>query len=250
VTVAIVIPARMASTRFPGKPLVKLAGKPMIQWVVEAAHRAELGDNVWVATPDPAIAGTVAGFGGFPILTGNHHVSGTDRVAEVAQSRPADIYVNVQGDEPLIAPETIRACAQPLLDNPEVQMASVWTECSEEEQPLASVVKCVTDLDGFALYFSRHPIPFPRQPRAQQVKKHVGLYAFRREVLLQFATWTPTPLEQAESLEQLRFLEHGVRIKMARAEASVVAVDTPEQAAQAEAELERLIRKVPENRPP
>ena len=237
----------MASTRFPGKPLALLAGKPMVQWVVEAASEAGLGDDVLVATPDEEIREAVERFGGRAILTGNHHVSGTDRIAEVAASFPADIYVNVQGDEPLIAPETIRACAAPLLADESVAMASIWTECTPEEEPLPSVVKVVTDLDDFALYFSRHPIPFPRQVRPAPLKKHVGIYAFRRDVLAMFAEWTPTPLEQTESLEQLRFLENGVRIKMARAEASVVAVDTPEQAILADDLLRR--RVTPSSRP-
>lgn len=227
----------MASTRFPGKPLTMLAGKSMIQWVVEAAHQCGIGDHVLVATPDQAIIDAVKDFGGQGVLTGSQHLSGTDRIAEVAAACAADVFVNVQGDEPLIVPETIRACAQPLLDDRSVEMASVWTECSDEEAELPSVVKVVTDQNDFALYFSRYAVPFPRNLRADPLKKHVGIYAFRREVLLRFAGWASTPLETAESLEQLRFLENGVRIKMSRAEASVVAVDTPEQAAQAHALL-------------
>jgi 3-deoxy-manno-octulosonate cytidylyltransferase (CMP-KDO synthetase) len=190
-----------------------------------------------VATPDLEILDAVRDFGGQGVLTANYHVSGTDRIAEVAAACEAHVFVNVQGDEPLIAPETIRACAQPLLDNPSVDMASIWTECSDEEEELPSVVKVVTDHNDFALYFSRYAVPFPRNVRVDPLKKHVGIYAFRREVLLRFAEWAPTPLETTESLEQLRFLENGVRIKMSRAEASVVAVDTPEQAAQAHALL-------------
>lgn len=234
----------MASTRFPGKPLAILAGKPMIQWVVEAARRSEIGDRVLVATPDQAILDAVRDFQGQAVLTGNHHLSGTDRIAEVAAGCEADVFVNVQGDEPLIAPETIRACAQPLLDDPSVEMSSVWTECAEEEAELPSVVKVVTDQQDFALYFSRHAIPFPRHGRMDPLKKHVGIYAFRRDVLLRFSRWAPTPLERAESLEQLRFLENGVRIKMARVAASVIAVDTPEQAALAHA---LLLGRQPEN---
>ncbi|HWD40015.1 MAG TPA: 3-deoxy-manno-octulosonate cytidylyltransferase [Fimbriimonas sp.] len=231
-SVAIVIPARMASTRFPGKPLCDLLGKPMIQWVVEAAQKAGVADRILVATPDQEILARCAAFGAETYLTRNDHPSGTDRLAEVADKVEAEVYINVQGDEPLIDPKTIRACAEPLLQDSSVRMSSVYSICDESELDNPAAVKVVTNIEGFALYFSRHPIPYPRNPRPEPVKKHVGIYAFRRDVLLRFATWSQTPLERAESLEQLRFLENGVRIKMARGEGSVLAVDTPEQAEQ------------------
>jgi len=227
---AIVIPARMASTRFPGKPLVDLCGKPMLQWVVEAARKADLTDEIVVATPDDEILDACARLDIAAVRTALSHPSGTDRLAEVSDHLFADVYVNVQGDEPLIDPETIRACAQPLLEDPTLEMGSIFSAITDEEIDNPAVVKVVTDVQGNALYFSRHAIPFPRNPRVSPVKKHVGIYCYRRDVLQRFASWEQTPLEATESLEQLRFLEHGVRIRMSEGKASAVAVDTPEQA--------------------
>ncbi|CAN5389890.1 3-deoxy-manno-octulosonate cytidylyltransferase [soil metagenome] len=220
----------MASTRFPGKPLCDLMGKPMVQWVVEAAHRAKISDTVIVATPDDQIRKVCESFGAMVVMTSDQHPSGTDRLAEVSLHLDADILVNVQGDEPLISPETIRACAAPLLSDPTIQMGSVFSICPQEELDNPAVVKVVTDLNGFALYFSRYAIPYPRNPRTTTVKKHVGIYAFRREVLQSFSGWPQSPLEITESLEQLRFLENGVAIKMSEGKGSDLAVDTPEQA--------------------
>jgi 3-deoxy-manno-octulosonate cytidylyltransferase (CMP-KDO synthetase) len=220
----------MASTRFPGKPLVDLLGKPMLQWVFEAAVKSGVADRIVVATPDDEILRACRSFGAEAMQTRIDHPSGTDRIGEVSETVESDFYINVQGDEPLIAPETIRACAQPLSDDLDIQMASVYSACSNQEIENPAVVKVVTDRDGFALYFSRHAIPFPRNPRTEPVKKHVGIYAYRRDALRAFATWPVTPLERTESLEQLRFLENGVRIKMSEGAASIVAVDTPEQA--------------------
>lgn len=228
----IVIPARMGSTRFPGKPLCDLLGKPMVQWVHEAALKAEVADRVLIATPDVEIMEAASSFGAEAILTSNDHQTGTDRIAEVAEHVDADVYVNVQGDEPLIRPESIRACAQPLLGDGGIDMGSVYSECTEQELDDPAVVKVVVDIAGFALYFSRYPIPFPRNPRVEPVKKHVGLYAYRRSALSGFATWPMSTLERAESLEQLRFMENGVRIFMAPAAGTELAVDTPEQAEQ------------------
>jgi len=227
---AIVIPARMGSSRFPGKPLCDLAGKPMVQWVVEAAIHSAVGDEILVATPDREIVEACASFGARAVLTADSHETGTDRIAEVAQLVEADVYVNVQGDEPLIRPESIADCARPLLEDASIEMGSVFCQCPESELGEASVVKVVTDAEGFALYFSRYAIPFARNPRAIAVKKHLGLYAYRRECLRAFANWPPSPLERAESLEQLRFLYHGVRIRMTETGPSGLAVDTPEDA--------------------
>lgn len=230
VTAAIVIPARMASTRFPGKPLCDLDGKPMIQWVVEAARAAKVTQTVVVATPDQEIIEACDAIGVDAFLTRSDHPSGTDRLAEVAGTLKADVYVNVQGDEPLIPPATIRACAEPLLRDPSVEMASVCAPCPEEELANPAVVKVVLAANRDALYFSRHAIPFVREERHAAALKHIGIYAFRRPTLLRFSSWTPTPLEKTESLEQLRFLENGVRIRMAEGSGSALAVDTPEQA--------------------
>jgi 3-deoxy-manno-octulosonate cytidylyltransferase (CMP-KDO synthetase) len=228
----IVIPARMGATRFPGKPLVDLLGKPMVQWVYEAALTSGIADRVVVAAPDQEIIDACARFGGEGILTSHDHPTGTDRIAEVAKHIEADVYVNVQGDEPLIQSDSIRACAGPLLEDATKQMSSVYSLCRPDEYDNPAVVKVVTDKQGYALYFSRYPIPFERNARIQPVKKHVGLYAYRREPLLAFSTWGMSPLETAESLEQLRFMENGVRIHMSEAAGTELAVDTPEQADQ------------------
>ncbi len=212
----------------------------MLQWVVEAARRADVGDHVLVATPDIEIAQACARLKIDSMMTSNVHPSGTDRIAEVARAVDADIYVNVQGDEPLIPEASIRACAEPLLADPAVQMGSVWAPCSEEDHDNPAVVKCVTDAQGFALYFSRYCIPFARNPRISVVKRHVGIYAYRKSVLAAYSTWPQTPLEVAESLEQLRFLENGVRIKLSEGLGADIGVDTPEQADQIRAKIAQL----------
>lgn len=222
----------MGSSRFPGKPLEDLCGKPMIQWVVEAAQASGVADAVIVATPDKEIMQACEEFGADSMQTSFDHETGTDRIAEVAKEMKADFYVNVQGDEPLIDPSSIAACARPMLDDPAIEMASVYCECGPEEYESPAAVKVATDLAGYALYFSRHALPYERNPRVAPVKKHIGLYAYRREAILKFASWPQTPLEQAESLEQLRFMENGVRIKMVPGKGTELAVDTPEQAEQ------------------
>lgn len=236
-----VIPARMASARFPGKPLVDLAGKPMVQWVFEAACRSECPSAVVIATPDQEIAEAAGEFGAEAILTHDCHPSGTDRIAEVAQKLGADAYVNVQGDEPLLPPESVDACCQLLLEG--AQMASLYNWADESELDSPAVVKVVTDLRDRALYFSRSRIPFERAQGHKRVKKHVGIYGYTAELLARFASWEPTPLEQTEMLEQLRFLEHGVEIRMAFGSGSQVAVDTPEQAAMAAMLLQQEVTR-------
>jgi 3-deoxy-manno-octulosonate cytidylyltransferase (CMP-KDO synthetase) len=230
VHIAIVIPARMGSTRFPGKPLIDLAGKPMIQWVVEAARRAQVTDRIIVATPDEEIIDACRRFGAEAMLTRADHPSGTDRLAEVSRLLRVDVLINVQGDEPLIDPTTIRACAEPLARNPILEMTSVYASCAPDEMDSSAVVKVVTDQEGFALYFSRFAIPYHRNKRPGEMKKHVGIYGYTRSVLARFSNWPVGELEAAESLEQLRFLENGVKIKMVHGQGSALAVDTPEQA--------------------
>lgn len=207
-----------------------MAGKPMVQWVYEAASRCAELSAVVVATPDDEIVNSVKGFGGEAVLTSAAHPTGTDRIAEVSRLLDSDAYLNIQGDEPLIQTSTISACAK--LMSSDVQLASVYDLAGEGDADNPMVVKVVTDEDDFALYFSRSPIPFIRG-EAVPLKKHIGLYGFTKDALAKFAGWEPTPLEKAESLEQLRFMEHGLRIKMTRAEATPLAVDTPEQAEEA-----------------
>jgi 3-deoxy-D-manno-octulosonate cytidylyltransferase len=226
----IVIPARMASTRFPGKPLCDLMGKPMIQWVVEAAREAKVAEQVLVATPDDEILEACAGFGVEAVRTRIDHPSGTDRIVEVSHKHRADLYVNVQGDEPLIQPASIRALARPMLEDPHREVGSLYAVCPDEELENPAVVKVVMSQTRKALYFSRHSIPFARNARVEPVYKHIGLYAYRRPALQAFAASGPTPLERTESLEQLRFLELGFSISMFEGQGSELAVDTPEQA--------------------
>jgi 3-deoxy-manno-octulosonate cytidylyltransferase (CMP-KDO synthetase) len=202
----------------------------MLAWVYEAAIASGVADHVLVATPDAEIVEACRSFRAEAVLTRIDHPSGTDRIAEVSEQVKADVYVNVQGDEPLISPDSIRSCAQPLIGDAGISMGSVYSACDAAEIENPAVVKVVTDWENYALYFSRFPIPFPRNDRIGPVKKHVGIYAYRREILQEFSKWPLSPLEQAEGLEQLRFLENGVRIKMSLGQGSEMAVDTPEQA--------------------
>ncbi|TLM68963.1 MAG: 3-deoxy-manno-octulosonate cytidylyltransferase [Deltaproteobacteria bacterium] len=235
--VTAVIPARYASTRFPGKPLADLNGKPMIQWVCEGTARCALVDKVLVATDDARIAEAVAAFGGTAVMTRADHPTGTDRLAEVAAGLDSELIVNVQGDEPLIDPKMIEAAVKPLLTDPSIPMGTLKTPLTSlEEFRNPNVVKVVTDRRGFALYFSRAPIPYPRdfsdrlesRWRELATAKHVGLYVYRRDFLLGFPGLAPTPLEEQEKLEQLRALEHGHRIFVAETAMGVQGVDTPE----------------------
>jgi len=226
----------MAATRLPGKPLLDLCGRPLIQWVYERTRQAELINKVMVATPDPEIARAVEAFGGTAVMTLPDHRSGTDRVAEVARQLDDDIIVNVQGDEPLIEPSTIDSLVRAFDDGAGVEMASLMRRMDQEEAIDPNVVKVVTDRQGFALYFSRAPIPFVRNRSSQPpIYGHVGVYAYRREVLLELSSLEPSALELAESLEQLRALENGHRILMVETDFAPIGVDTPE-------DLERVRR--------
>lgn len=201
----------------------------MIQWVWEAAKQAASIADVFIATPDHEIIDAAESFGAKALLTSADHPTGTDRIAEVATKVEAEVYLNVQGDEPLIQPDTISACALALVESGE-EMASIYDFMDEREADDPAVVKVVTDNRDRALYFSRSRIPFHRQQSGTRLKKHVGLYAYTRDALTRFSHWEPTPLEQTEMLEQLRFLENGIAIQMKRAAATALAVDTPEQA--------------------
>jgi len=248
-TVAIV-PARLASTRLPGKALIDIAGKPMVCWVAERARLARNVDRVIVATDSQQIVDAVESRGFEAILTAAHHTSGTDRVAEVAAQIPeADIIVNVQGDEPLISPETIEravdAMAAEISKQDGAGIVTTWEPIDSLDDLLnPDLVKVVLNENELAVYFSRSPMPYPRDaakrngsPEAALLnepelfklfRKHTGLYVYRRDVLLEFTKWPPSRLEQIEALEQLRALEHGVKIKVVEACATSTGVDTVE----------------------
>jgi 3-deoxy-manno-octulosonate cytidylyltransferase (CMP-KDO synthetase) len=226
------IPARLAATRLPNKPLAELAGKTMIQWVWERTRQAAGVAEVAIATPDAEIARVVESFGGRAVMTSAAHRSGTDRLAEAATVMglaPRDIVINIQGDEPLLEPAAIEAVVAPLLADESLPMSSLTCPCPEYDLDNPACVKVVFALNGDALYFSRARLPFERNPAGvATVMQHVGLYAYRREFLATFAALPPTPLEQTEGLEQLRVLENGYRIRMVRVETAPVGVDTPE----------------------
>ena len=237
-----VIPARYASTRLPGKPLSMIAGKPMIQHVYERACQAQLPDEVVVATDNELVEKAVLDFGGKAVMTSPDHPSGTDRLAEVALMYPdVDVIVNVQGDEPMIPPEVIDRLAEAFTGDADLNMATMKVVMDEEDYENPAAVKVVTDQQGYALYFSRSLMPYPRnKPEGFKVFKHVGIYAYRRNFLLKYAALAPTPLEKAESLEQLRALENGYKIKVLESDFQGIGVDTPEDLAAVNALFEKM----------
>lgn len=236
--VTAVIPARYASTRFPGKPLVEILGKPMVEHVYRRTSAAQTVDRVIVATDDQRIFDAVKGFGGEVMMTRNDHPSGTDRLAEVAAAIETDLVVNVQGDEPLIAAQMIDEAVRPLLEDADLQMGTLCSRIDALDDYLSpNVVKVVRDRNGRALYFSRAPIPHPRDIPAAELAgrlgeldayRHIGLYVYRRAFLLQYPQLPQTPLEKLESLEQLRAMEHGVALHVATTAHACHGVDTPE----------------------
>ncbi len=243
--VAIIIPARWGSTRFPGKPLALLSGRPLIQHVWERASRAGCAGRVIIATDDMRIAETAFNFGAEVALTSPKHPSGTDRVAEVAAGLPGySLVVNVQGDEPRIAPKVIDRLAAALREDRRLGIATAahpLVDAADLANP--NVVKVVTDLRGQALYFSRSAIPHDRDGTGRvRYLRHQGLYAYRRQALLDFVRWKPTPLEQAEKLEQLRALEHGLRIGVITVREASAGVDTPQDLATLQAQAPRQSR--------
>lgn len=270
-SVLVVIPARYGSTRFPGKPLAVLHGKPMIQHVYEQAAKAARADAVVIATDDARIADAVERFEGVAVMTNPAARSGTERVAEAARGRDAQVIINVQGDEPLIHAEMVDQLAEYLERHRAIPMASLMTTLRrDQDADNPNVVKVVVDRDGFALYFSRSPIPFVRsqatgyrlQATGQKLQapssrheqslaacslqpaayfKHLGIYGYQRHFLLEFPHLEPTPLEQAEQLEQLRALEHGYRIKLLETAHDTVGVDTPEDLRRVETILEKAV---------
>jgi 3-deoxy-manno-octulosonate cytidylyltransferase (CMP-KDO synthetase) len=241
--VVVVIPARFGSTRLPGKPLVSFAGKPMIQHVYDRAKRAQTVDEVLVATDDQRIMDAVFAFGGHARMTRSDHRTGTERIAEVAAHEPGDIFVNVQGDEPLIDPLAIDAAVGALLEEPPAQISTVATTIRHAADVMdPNVVKAVLDFDDYALYFSRAPIPWIRDTQQNlHVKywKHLGLYVFQRDALLEYPTLPQGELEKIEQLEQLRWLENGWRIRVAEVPHDAVSVDVPEDIPR----VEKLIRE-------
>lgn len=251
--VVCVIPARYAASRLPGKPLLDLGGKPMIQWVWEVARRARGVERVVVATDHDRVCQAVEDFGGEVRLTGSHHTSGTSRVAEVAWDLEAEVFINLQGDEPLMPPENLEAVVALLRNEPGAVVATACVPFENGRQIFdPHVVKVAVSRNGRALYFSRLPVPFlrkrgwtyenfPRRLSSQQSphRKHLGLYAYRRSFLLEYPSLAPSALEEAEQLEQLRFLEHGYWIQVAEVRRDSVGVDTPEDAER----VRRLLRR-------
>lgn len=231
-SVIVVIPARFASTRLEGKPLADICGMTMIRRVYERAVAARLVDGAVVATDDKRIFDEVRGFGGCAVMTSALHRSGTDRIAEAVTGIDADVIVNVQGDEPLLAPEAIDEAVAPLLADPRIQISTLKTLIADEDDYAnPNVVKVVTDRLGFALYFSRSPIPYARagfDTAEGRVYKHIGLYVYRRDVLFTFSKLPPGMLEETESLEQLRALENGFKIQVVETSYNPVSVDTAE----------------------
>lgn len=253
--VVAIIPARYGSTRFPGKPLATIGGKPMIQHVYESASKARGLDQVLVATDDRRILEAVKDFGGEAVLTSKSHASGTDRLVEVAKKIKAEFVVNVQGDLPFVQSQTIARTLRPLCRDRSIFMGTARTPIYQKAEWFnPNVVKVVTDAKGFALYFSRAPIPYIREDtgtaHGSQLTshcgegriwgyRHVGVYVYRRDFLLKFSRLRPTPLERTEGLEQLRALAHGVRIRVTDVNEPSVEVDTPEDLQKAEEYLKK-----------
>ena len=241
--VVIIIPARYGSTRLPGKPLVALAGTPMIQRVYERAKLAKLATRVIVATDDDRILKAVQSFGGEARMTRSEHRTGTERVAEVAAHTDGQVFVNVQGDEPLLNPDVVDAAITALLEDAATSVASVVTPIKTPADIMdPNVVKTVLDFDENALYFSRAPIPWLRDAAAKmEVRhlKHLGLYVFQRDALLEYPTLPQGTLEKIEQLEQLRWLENGYKIRIAEVEHDSVSVDVPDDIPK----VEKLLQK-------
>ena len=251
--VVAVIPARYASTRFPGKVLADICGKPMIERVYEGVRGSSLLERVIVATDDERVRAAVEGFGGEAAMTSADHQTGTDRIAEVAAGLDAEVVVNVQGDEPLITGEVIEAAVRPMLEEPGLEMSTLMCPIDSAEEFFdPHVVKVITDSRGYAIYFSRWPIPFHmedwsgcigedgvRVPEGvpQIALRHIGLYTYRRDFLLSYAKMPATPLERLEKLEQLRALENGHKIRVVKTDYRAIGVDVPEDLEQVKALL-------------
>ena len=226
-----VIPARYNSSRFHGKIIADIAGKPMIQWVYERAKLSGILDRLIVAVDDPRVKTVVENFGGEVILTGTHHQSGTDRIAEAVENIDCHIIVNIQGDQPLIDPIMIEETVQPMMENPEILMSTLKRTIGKEEYYDPGVVKVVVDDQNYALYFSRSLIPYPQKDIPLKVYEHVGIYAYTKDFLKTITELPLGYLERIESLEQLRVLEKGYKIYVAETKADSItgiSVDTIE----------------------
>jgi len=236
---AAVIPARYASSRFPGKALAEIMGQPMIVRVLKAVEKCELIDEVYVATDDVRIKSEVEKAGGRAIMTSAQHQSGTDRIAEAAQEIEAELIVNIQGDEPLIKAESIAQALKPFAEEDNLKMSTLKRKITAEEAKNPDLVKVITDKNDYALYFSRSKVPYYREAelKDQNYYQHIGLYVYRRDFLLQYATMEGTSLEKAESLEQLRALENGFKIKVLETEAKLIGVDRREDIVLVEKEI-------------
>jgi len=238
----VVLPARYGSTRFPGKPLADIAGRPLIEWVYRRAADIRGAGEVVVATDDRRIADAVASFGGNVVMTGAAHATGTDRVAEVAKNRDFPIVVNLQGDEPVFDPSTVEALVDVLALESESDIATACHPIrSEEEFNNPNIVKVVLDGHGRALYFSRSPIPNGVwQSEQAAAYRHVGIYAYTKESLLRFTSLEPSTLEKTEKLEQLRALENGMTIRVMVTDQLTMGVDVPGDVKKVEKELSRI----------
>lgn len=243
-----VIPARFASSRLPGKPLIQIAGKPLVQWVWEAVGRCTTLDDVLIATDDERIVRECERFGARVAMTSPTCPSGSDRIAEAVADLPHQVIVNIQGDEPLIDPETIDACVTALAEDPAAGVASAMAAFRpNEDYHEPHMVKVVTDSYGYAMYFSRAAIPDMRRlsedekVQAPAAMKHVGLYVYRRRILKDYVRLPASKYEQLEKLEQLRLLEAGIRIRMIEVAAAAIGVDTPEDVIT----VERMLKKFP-----
>ena len=239
----VVLPARYGSSRFPGKPLVEIAGKPLIEWVYRRAQQIEGAGGLLVATDDSRIADAVSSFGGNVVLTSADHETGTDRVAEIARSSVHDIVVNLQGDEPVFDPALVREMVDRLAAEPGTDIVTACHAISSvEDLHNPNVVKVVADGKGRALYFSRAPIPRLRDggDPSPVARRHVGIYAFRKEALIAFTEMERTPLEISEQLEQLRALENGMTIGLVDTKSHTIGVDIPDDVKKVEKELNRI----------
>ncbi len=245
-----VIPARYAATRFPGKVLAPILGKPMVQWVFERTKQSRYVDAVWIATDHPEVKRVAEGFGARVILTSPNARSGTDRIAEAVQNVPVDIVVNIQGDEPMIEAGAVDKAIEPFFNDDRLQVSTLVRPAQNlEEVEDVNTARVIFDRNHDAIYFTRGIVPYNRDlpDRTQwlahfQYFQHVGVYVYRKEFLLKFAAWPETPLEKIEKLEQLRILEHGYKIRVVESDYVPICVDVPEDIPRVEAILKKEVQ--------